>query len=280
MIALTMTWQAAMLLQTADPDQSLKWILVGGIVLCIVAMGLPFFRNAFYAITAPTYSLRNMGGEDNLFFSILLVFMGGLFVSLYALLQKAYMADSFLKFANAQIGQTLASYSNATYKPILFNEGVEKMMNAYYTVESLVFWLWFLWILLWLVSGVVFWFLTKAFGNQGSLKVMLSTQAYAYMLSGAIVGFFYFRLLGAFLASGGASPALGTAEMVGAVLLLASVVYLIIAVAQGGEVSSVQAIIVFLIAAILLAGVVFFAIYQVKPIYQSFLDELRTRSFV
>lgn len=280
MIALTMTWQAAMLLQTADPDESLKWILVGGIVLCIVAMGLPFFRNAFYAITAPTYSLRNMGGEDNLFFSILLVFMGGLFVSLYALLQKAYMADSFLKFANAQIGQTLASYSNATYKPILFNEGVEKMMNAYYTVESLVFWLWFLWILLWLVSGVVFWFLTKAFGNQGSLKVMLSTQAYAYMLSGAIVGFFYFRLLGAFLASGGASPALGTAEMVGAVLLLASVVYLIIAVAQGGEVSSVQAIIVFLIAAILLAGVVFFAIYQVKPIYQSFLDELRTRSFV
>ncbi len=280
MIALTMTWQAAMLLQTADPDQSLKWILVGGIVLCIVAMGLPFFRNAFYAITAPTYSLRNMGGEDNLFFSILLVFMGGLFVSLYALLQKAYMADSFMKFASAQISQTLASYSNATYKPILFNEGVEKMMNAYYTVESLVFWLWFLWILLWLVSGVVFWFLTKAFGNQGSLKVMLSTLAYAYVLSGAIVGFFYFRLLGAFLASGGASPALGTAEMVGAVLLLASVVYLIIAVAQGGEMSSVQAIIVFLIAAILLAGVVFFAIYQVKPIYQSFLDELRTRSFV
>jgi len=280
MIALTMTWQAAMLLQTADPDQSLKWILVGGIVLCIVAMGLPFFRNAFYAITAPTYSLRNMGGEDNLFFSILLVFMGGLFVSLYALLQKAYMADSFMKFASAQISQTLASYSNATYKPILFNEGVEKMMNAYYTVESLVFWLWFLWILLWLVSGVVFWFLTKAFGNQGSLKVMLSTLAYAYVLSGAIVGFFYFRLLGAFLASGGASPALGTAELAGAVLLLASVVYLIIAVAQGGEMSSVQAIIVFLIAAILLAGVVFFAIYQVKPIYQSFLDELRTRSFV
>lgn len=281
MIALTLTRQSpAILLLAADPDQSLKWLFVGGIVLCIVAMGLPFFRNAFYAITAPTYSLRNMGGDDNIFFSLLLVFVGGLFLSLFALVQKATLTASYLKFANAQIGQTLASYSNLTYKDIVFNEGVEKMMNAYYTIESLVFWLWFLWILLWLLSGVLFWVLTKLFGNQSPLKIMLSTLAYAYMLCGVVVGFFYFKLIGAFLAGGGTSPSLGAAEMIGVVLVIVSVVYMIIAVAQGGDVTPVQAFFVFLIAVILLAGAIFGVVYQVKPVYQAFLEELRSRSFV
>jgi len=110
--------------------------------------------------------------------------------------------------------------------------------------------------------------------------LMLSTLAYAYMLCGAIVGFFYFQLIGAFLAGGGASPSLGGLEMAGVVLFIVSIVYMVIAVAQGGDVTPVQGVVVFLIAAILLAGVIFGIVYQVKPVYQDFLNELRSRSFV
>ncbi|OGK09636.1 MAG: hypothetical protein A2Y63_03060 [Candidatus Riflebacteria bacterium RBG_13_59_9] len=281
-MALTL-WRVspALLLQGGDLDETLKWILVGAIVLCILAMGFQFFKNTFYAITAPTYSLRNMGEDDNFFFSILLVFLGGLFAAFYTFIQRNFIAGSFESFAKAQVEQALASYSNLTYKPVVASYGIERMTDVFESLETIIVWIPVLWLVSWLVMGVLYWLLSRAFGNQSPLKVMLSSLAYFFMLYGAVAGYFIAHALGtSFLASVG-TPPIGAVEIIGALLGLVFFVYLIVAISQGGEITPAQAGVAWLVWGIVIGGAIAATVYyKVIPSFEAFLNGLSTSSYV
>ena len=271
----------ALLFQGGDSDQLLQWMLVGAIVLSILAMGLQFFKNVFYAITAPTYSLRDMGQNDNFFFSLLMVVVGGLFMALYALMQKSYLIASFDQFARNQLTTALAGYANQTYKPVQFEFGLNRMTDVFGLVMSSILGLVILWPVLWLLFGYAYWILSRAFGNQLSLRVMLSTLAYYYLLLGVVVGYFMVHSVGAYLAAEGGTPPLGAIEIIGAILGLAALIYSVIAIAQGGDLTPAQAVGVFIIWNVVLGGIIAAVVtYQITPAYDNFLQDLRTKSYV
>lgn len=281
MMALTL-WQSApaFLFQGGDSDQLLQWMLVGAIVLSILAMGLQFLKNAFYAITAPTYSLKNMGEDDNFFFSLLTVVIGGLFMALYAIMQKSYLLASFDKFARNQLNEAMAGYANQTYKPVVFEFGFNRMQDVFGLVISSILGIVLLWPVLWLLFGYVYWLLSRAFGNQLSLKVMLSTLAYYYLLFGVIVGYFAIHSVGTYLAAQGGTVPMGTFEIIGALLGLVALAYSVIAISQGGDITPAQAVIVFVIWGVVLGGIIAAVfVYQLAPVYEGFLDGLRSQSY-
>jgi hypothetical protein len=282
MMALTL-WRfaPALLFQGGDSDQLLQWMLVGAIVLSILAMGLAFFKNLFYAITAPTYSLRDMGQNDNFFFSLLMVVIGGLFMALYALMQKSYLVASFDQFARSELNAALAGYANQTYKPVQFEFGLNRMTDVFGLAVSSILGLVLLWPVLWLLFGYVYWLLSRAFGNQLSLKVMLSTLAYYYLLLGIVVGYFAIHSVGTALVAQGGSVPMGAMEIVGAVLALLALVYSVIAISQGGDLTLGQAVGGFIIWGVVLGGIIAaVVVYQLAPAYDGFLQELRTKSYV
>ncbi len=270
----------ALLLQGTDLDATLKWILLGAIVLCLIVMGLQFFKNLFHAITAPTYALRNMGTDDSLFFSILQVFTGGLFISYFAMLKQEYIASSFATWAQGQVSTALAGYSNATYKPIVMQEGINRMTDVFDLAWTAIIWIPAIWLVLWVVLSILFWGTSKVFfGNQYGAKVMASTLAYFFVLAGLVGGYFMMHMLGSTFAGTMASPA--AVDMVGIVILIAALVYMVICIAQGCDVSGVQAAVIFIIwAAILGGGVYALMNYQLKPIYDGFLGRLSSANYV
>lgn len=270
----------ALLLQGADLDATLKWILLGAIVLCLIVMGLQFFKNLFYAVTAPTYALRNMGTDDSLFFSILQVFTGGLFISYFAMLQQEYISSSFYTWAQGQVSTALAGYSNATYKPIVMDEGLNRMTDVFDLAWTGIIWVPAIWLALWVVLSILFWGTSKVFfGNQSGAKVMASTLAYFFVLTGLVGGYFMMHMLGSTFAGTMSSPA--AVDMVGMVILIAALVYMIICIAQGCDISGVQAAVIFIIWAAILGGGIYALItYQIKPIYDGFLGRLSSSNYV
>ncbi|MCD6283494.1 hypothetical protein J7J84_07870 [bacterium] len=280
-MALTL-WQSApaFLFQGGDTDQLLQWMLVGAIILSILAMGLQFFKNVFYAITAPTYSLKSMGQDDNFFFSLLLVVVGGLFMSLYALMQKSFLLASFEQFARDQLNGALVGYANQTYKPVVFEFGLNRMTDVFDLVMSSILGIVLLWPVLWLLFGYVYWILSRAFGNQLSLKVMLSTLAYYYLLFGVVVGYFAIHSVGAYLVAQGGAPPIGGLEIAGVILGLVALAYSVISISQGSDITVAQAVVVFVIWGVVLGGIIAAVfVYQLAPIYEGFLDGLRSQSY-
>jgi len=280
-MALTL-WRVCptLILQGGDLNVTLKWILVAAILLCIVAMGIQFLKNTFYAVTAPTYSLRNFAQDDNLFVSILMVFLGGIFVALYALIQRDFIAQCFEDFARAQVGGALASYPNATYKPVVFEYGIGRMTDVFESLETVVVWIPVIWLVLWLLFGVLYWFLSRAFGNQSPVKMMLSSLSYYYMLLGVVVGYFIAHGIGTAFAAGAGSSSFGVVDIVGALLGLVSIAYLIIAISQGGDTTPAQALVVWLVWTVVIGGIIAAVVYKaVIPAFDAFLGELSSSSW-
>ncbi len=280
-MALTL-WQSApaFLFQGGDSDQLLQWMLVGAIVLSILAMGFQFFKNVFYAVTAPTYSLKNMGQDDNFFFSLLMVVVGGLFMALYALMQKSFLLASFDQFARDQLNSALAGYANQTYKPVVFEFGLNRMTDVFGLAIASILGIVLLWPALWLLFGYVYWLLSRAFGNQLSLKVMLATLSYYYLLFGVIVGYFAIHSVGTYLVAQGGAPTIGGIEIAGAILGLVALAYSVISISQGGDITPAQAVVVFVIWGVVLGGIIAAVfVYQLAPIYDGFLDGLRSQSY-
>jgi hypothetical protein len=279
-MTLSLCLSPALLLQAQDPDALLTYILAGALLLCIVVMGLQFLKNAYYAIIAPTYALRNMGSDDSLFFSILQVFFGGLAIAFFAMLQKAYVSASFDTWANQQVSTALASYSNATYKPIVMQEGLGRMTDVFDLAWTAIIWIPAVWLAIWVLLSFLFWITTKAlFGNQLGMKVMASTTAYFFMLFGLVGGYFLVHMAGSGFAGTLMSP--GMVDIVGFLIVIVGIVYLIIAIAQGGDLTPTQTVVLFIIwGAILGGGVWALMNYQLKPIYDSFLSKLSSSDFV
>src|SRR5689334_22949597 len=105
------------LLQGTDTKTML--IMLGVITLGIlVALGKRFFVSMFEVITAPGASLGHYGRENNAFFSLFIVFLGGLIGLFYLTLQQPQISSKLSETAMS-VGQGIAQgNSNANYRDI------------------------------------------------------------------------------------------------------------------------------------------------------------------
>jgi len=256
----------------------LAGIFLGGAALCLLVLGDTSLKNLLDALFTPTYSLRSMARDDSFSFSILLVFMGGLFLGFYAALLKTFVNSSFADYAQSVIDDALSGYANPVYRDVLAQDGFARMKNTFDLVYSNnIVWLPVAWVVFWLAVGVLYWLGGRLFGSTVGLAGTLSCFAYWSALTGVIAGYFIIHGFGtAFLMLGGGAS-LGVVDVIGALLILASLVYLFISTSQGLEISMVQAVVVFIIWLVVFGGIAAgVGIYQATPAFQEFLRELQT----
>ncbi len=257
-------------------------ILVGGfftgIALCLLALGENFLPNIYYAVTAPTYSLRIMSKEDSFSFSILLVFLGGLFIGLYAAFLDPAIQSAYTTFSNNLVDTILAAYPNPTYKDIIFQAGVERMHNYFEAIyTNNIVWFPVAWVAIWFIVGGLYWFMARLFGSPSTYKELLSSLAYYYVLYGVIAGYF---MLHAAVSSLSASPgqvAVNAVDAIGSLVMLVGLIYFLICVAQGAEIGIAQTIISFIVISAVLGGIgAALWMYKFSPTFQAFASELQS----
>lgn len=256
--------------------RDLVGIFFSAIALCLVAVGEQALSNLYYALTAPTYSLRIMAKEDNFSFSLFLVLLGGLFLGLYASFADTSIQNAFTNFARSFVNNALANYPNPVYRDTVFSLGVGRMevgFDAIYTNNFV--WLPVIWVVVWFVSALLHWFLLRLFGSQATYKELLSGLAYFFCLNGVILGYFYFHTALSLFNSLPGSITLGALDYVGVLLFIASLIYFIVCLSHSAEVGLTQAVVVFVVVmAIWLGGSIGGYFYKGAPAFEAFKNEL------
>ncbi len=258
------------------PNKPLVGVFFSAIALCIIALGENLLSNLYYAVTAPTYSLRMMARNDTFSFSLLLTFLGGLFLGLYASILQPTIVNSFNTFAQSFVSSALAGYQNPIYKTTIEDFGVGRLSVLFdiYYVSNFV-WLPVIWVGLWFFFGLLYWFLGRLFGSPAAYKEILAGFSYWFSLVGILTGYFLFRFLISSLSAPPGSLSLGFTEIIGAILILASLVYFIICISQSEEIGIVQSLVIFvLISAVFVGIAVALYTYQAKPAIDAFKNEL------
>ena len=256
------------------------WFLVF-IALCILALGENFIPNVFYAISTPTYSIRHLSRNDPFSFSLLLSLLGGLFFGLYATILHNAISEAYQAFAKTTIEEALASYANPTYKDVVFQNGVDTMLNWFsvYYQGNLV-WFPLLIVALWFIFGFLFFAVLRLFGSGASYREVLSATSYLCLLFGAIGGYFLFHIFHSLLSSLSAPPGslnVSAVDMLGSLVWLVLLVYLIIYLSQGSELGIAQAIISWVIVNVVVGVAIGAATYYLAfPKLNEFFSSLQT----
>ncbi len=256
--------------------RDLAGVFFSGIALCVIALGENSLGNLYYAITAPTYSLRMYAREDTFAFSLLLTLLGGLFMGLFASLTFSQLEGAFSTFANNFVGDALAGYPNPIYKADILSNGVGRMEAAFdvYYGSSFV-WFPVLWLFLWLISGFLYWFLGRLFGSPAIYKEVLSGLAYWFGTNGIVMGFFYFYLSRSSLLAEPGSVSVSFLDVVGVLVSLLFLVYFIICISQSADIGAVQAVILFILINAVIGGIITaIMVYQTFPALEAFKSEL------
>lgn len=253
-------------------------LLLGGAALCILVLGDGAIKNLLDALFTPAYSLRSMAREDGFSFSLLLAFMGGLFVGFYAQILNSFVNSSFASYASYKIGDALMAYPNPVYKDVVLQNGVDRMTGTFNLIyTNNIVWLPVAWVVFWLLLGVLYWLGGRLFGSTVSLQVALGALAYWTTLVAIVVGYFLIHGLGASFSLLGGGSGLGIAEVIGGLLFIVSLGYLFISISQGLEVTMVQAVVIFIIWLVVFgaagAGLI---IYKASPAFSEFLQELQS----
>jgi len=95
------------------------FIILGVITIAtLIALGLRFFVNMFEVITAPGASLSHHGQNDNFFFSIFVVFLGGLIGTFGLLALQAELKLAFHSFAETVCNDAALLNTNLNYRDI------------------------------------------------------------------------------------------------------------------------------------------------------------------
>jgi len=248
------------------------------IALCILALGESFVSNVYYAITAPTYSVRHLSKTDPFSFSLLLTLLGGLFVGLYATMFHNAISSAYQAFAKATIESALASYANPTYRDVVFQNGVDRMLDSFsvYYQGNLV-WFPLLVVAGWFVFGFLFFVVLRFFGSGASYREILSAISYWCFLFGAIGGYFEFHALLSSLSAPAGSLNVSAVDMLGSLVGLVLWVYLIICLSQGSELPILQTIIAWVIVDVVVGAAIGALVYYLAfPKFNEFIKGLQS----
>lgn len=268
----------ALLQAGTTPDTRLYVVLGIGALVALVALGLRLFTNMFEVFTTPTASLRHLGQSDNLFFSIVLIFLAGVISTFILIYNQPKMMAGTHEVA-VQICQAgVQGNPNPTYQEIVANWGIRNLdgfMNVY-VYNNLVFFP-IIAVVGWLVLGFLTFLPVRLLGGHTTAKDMLATLAYP--------AFFYIIALGCSIASTfsglkgvvAQSPNIDALSIVGGLLSLYALVLWFISLSQGGEIGVGPIIGVVVILLIIIGGIEALLYYQVVvPNWTTFEGHLKT----
>lgn len=253
------------LLQASDNMMMLVLLAVFTLGV-MIALGKRFFVGIFEVVTAPQASLGYHGKENTLFFSVMIVFLGGLIGLVYLTFQQPQISSDLSSFAKTT-GQAIAQgNSNPTYRPIAGEMASSRIDNVLQTyVVGNFQWFPVYMIAVWLLTGLLFWACAKMFGTQTSLSAFLGALSFPYFFS-AIASALSLpesvkSMTGALFLQP-AQPSLGPAMIVASVLSLYAFILFCMAVVQSAEISAGQFIVCLLLIAIVVGGANYYFLTQ------------------
>jgi len=265
-------------LALVDGDQSL-FIVLGIIALAsLVALGGKFFVNLFEVLTAPAASLGHHGQNDNFFFSVIIVFLGGLVASFLMIHGRQELATDFHELSTAVCSDAAQQNSSEVYRDIASDWGVTTMDSQFsiYVLDNLIFVPVAL-VLLWLVLGLVAWVGTKMVGSAATLGNLLGSLAYGCLFMSIGFGLMAPYLVEAVYGMVAQEPVMpGGMAIAGIVLVLYGLVLYLIGISQGANITGGQAAVPVILLLVVLAGISFLVYYQSSPTFDDFLGSIRS----
>ena len=128
---------------SATEGPSSQLLIVFGIIglAVLVALGGRFFTNLFEVVTAPGASLGHHGRNDQFFFSLFVVFLGGLIGSVVLLVKQAAIIEAFRTAASVIAEAAARGNANEIYRGDAMNWGVNTMMSNFdiYVTANFIF---------------------------------------------------------------------------------------------------------------------------------------------
>ncbi|HES58602.1 MAG TPA: hypothetical protein ENO21_04135 [Firmicutes bacterium] len=268
----------AVCLALVDGDQSL-FIVLGIIALAsLVALGGKFFVNLYEVITAPAASLGHHGQSDNFFFSIIIVFLGGLIASILMIQGRDTMAVHFHDYSVAVCGDAAQQNSSDVYRDIAAETGVMDMDDQFslYVLDNLIF-VPVAMVLLWLVLGLIAWIGTKIVGSPATLGNLLGSLAYACLFISIGFGLMAVYIVEAVAGTATGEPVMpGGMAIAGIVVLLYGIVLYLIGLAQGASITGGQSAVPVILLLLVIGGLGYLAYSQAQPKFDDFLNGIRT----
>ena len=266
-----MALELALLQAASEPGREL-YIILGVITLAtLVALGLRFFSNMFEVITAPGASLGHHGQNDNFFFSIFVVFLGGLIGAFALLAQQRALVQLFHEYAVKVCNDVAMLNNNENYREIAARWGYESMDANFdvFVASNLVFFP-ILMVLIWLLVGTICFAASKLFGGTGTYGGVLGSLAYGSFF--ASIGLGFVALLGMEVAmSGGREvPTVSVLAIIGLLLLIYALVLFLMGISQSSELTAGQVVGIIIVLLIVLGGIGYGIYYVSTPPWDTF----------
>ena len=262
---------ALALLQAGQIHDKTLFIILGVVTLLVlVALGLKFWRNMFEVITAPAASLGYHGQNDNIFFSLVVVVLGGLIGTFILVNAQGEMVQGFHTYAVTISNVIAEGGASSTYRDVAATWGANKIDATFanYFISNLPLFP-VMMVLNWLLVGILAFLGSKMFGGHTTLSTLLGAFAYPYFFFGIGQAAYIVAVIGSFkdiaaMATGGGNPS-GINMLwltVGLVLSLYGVILWFIALAQGGQLAAGGIVGVLVVMLIVIGGVEALFYYQ------------------
>lgn len=264
----------------AAEDQGTLMVLGAVTVIAIFLMGLKLFRNLFEVITAPTASLKYHGENDNFFFSLMLVFVGGMIATILLLYNKEGVSTQFNDYSSSVAESLATQNTNQTYHEQIRDWARNRLDSSFDTVVTSNLMSFCVVIpILWFVVGFFAWLMTKIFGGGATLGNFLGTCAYASFFTSIGLGLAGVALAG-FVASTAttAPPTLDGLAIAGLVLVAYGVILFVMGVNNAAELSGGQTIGAIIFLLIVLGGAGYGGFYQGQQMFGKFAAEVKNHN--
>ncbi len=277
---------ALALLQAGQIEDKTLFIILGVVTLLVlVALGLKFWRNMFEVITAPTASLGYHGQNDNIFFSLVIVVLGGLIGTFILVNAQGEMVQGFHVYSSTYANVVAEGGASSTYKDVAATWGTNKLDATFanYFISNLPLFPVLL-VLNWFLIGFLSFLGAKMFGGQTTLSTLLGAFAYPYFFLAIGQAAYLVAVISSFksfadLTQGSMGDTSGINMIwlsVGLVLSLYGVILWFIALAQGGQLTVGGIIGVLVVLAIVNGGIQALITYQgVKPWTEELVSDIQ-----
>jgi hypothetical protein len=282
---------ALALLQAGQLQDNSMYIVLG--ILCLlvlVALGFKFWRNMFEVITAPAASLGYHGQNDNFFFSLVIVILGGLIGTFILINAQNDMTQGFHDTAVVFATAAAEGGSSTNYRDVAANWGTNKLDDTFNNnITSNLSFYPVLLVLNWIFVGFFAFLGAKMFGGHTTLGTLLGSFAYpTFFLSIGLAAFTVacFGSLSTVMSAfggAGASSAAASGGMnmlwttVGFVLLVYGIILWFIALAQGGQVTIGGVIGVLVVLLVVNGGLGALAFYQgIAPWHKALITNIQS----
>lgn len=262
----------------SSQDQTL-YIILGVITLAtLIALGLRFLVNMRDVLIAPSASLGHLGQTDNFFFSIFVVFLGGL-IGLFGMLpRKMELISAFNEYASTVAHDIAVSNQNAIYRASSEQWGTDVMQSNFDTfgMGNLIFFP-IVMVIIWLIVGSICFLGAKILGTGSSYSNFLSSLAYGSFFASIGLGFLsVIGVQGIAMTATKLPPTIEVFGIIGIVLMLYALVLFLMGISQAGDLLTGQVIFVIIILLIVLGGIGFLIFHLSTEPWDTFKTAIRS----